>query len=309
MDERSIAKERAQNLWASFVRSHEAFARSACIDVDPQVSVDDIGGLSLAKDEILTYACAATSPEVYERWGTFPPSGMLLIGEHGTGKSLLAQALATQTETAYVSIDTPRMVIDVVHHGGKVGELIKGWSAVLEELPPLTLYFDELEFSQAREVGVRGDLPVGPIMDFLLEMLDRAIACGQHLVVGATAHPARIRHAFAQPGRLDRVVEVSPAFPEDVVDALAIHARKAEARANRPLFDDIDWLKIVGQSKEAPIGDWVRVLHGVLRRKARAEASQEAPLAVTTADLWSEVERFHQAQRRISAANGGGNYL
>ncbi len=233
---------------------------------------------------------------------------MLLIGESGTVKSLLAQALATQTETPYVNIDTPRMVIDVVHHGGKVGELIKGWSAVLEELPPLTLYFDELEFSQAREIGVRGDLPVGPIMDFLLEMLDRAIAAGQHLVVGATAHPARIRHAFAQPGRLDRVVEVTAAYPDDVVAALGIHARKAEDRAARPLFEDVDWLKIVGQSKEAPIGDWVRVLHGVLRRKARAEASQEAPALVTTSDLWSEVERFNQAQRRITSSNGG-NYL
>jgi SpoVK/Ycf46/Vps4 family AAA+-type ATPase len=234
---------------------------------------------------------------------------MLLIGERGTGKALLARALATQTGTPYVDIDTPRMVIDVVHHGGKVGELIKGWSAVLEELPPLTLYFDELEFSQAREIGARSDLPVGPIMDFLLEMLDRAIAAGQHLVVGATAHPARIRHAFAQPGRLDRVVEVIAAYPDDVVAALRIHARKADARAGRPLFEeDVDWQKIVGQSKEAPIGDWVRVLHGVLRRKARAEASQEAPPLVTTEDLWHEVERFNQAQRRISSSNGG-NYL
>jgi len=308
MDDRTIQKERAQNLWTSFVRGHDSIARSAQIDADPQVDFDDIGGLTIAKEEILTYACAATSPEVYERWGTFPPAGMLLIGERGTGKSLLAKALATHTGTAFVNVDTPRLVIDVVHHGGKVGELIKGWSAALEELPPLTIYFDELEFSQAREVGVRGDLPVGPIMDFLLEMLDRALVCRQHLVVGATAHPARIRHAFAQPGRLDRVVEVTPLFPEDVIDALGIHVRRAQERAGRTLFDEIDWPKIVGQSKEAPIGDWVRVLHGVLRRKARAEASQEAPALVSTADFWNEVERFHQAQRRISSSNGG-NYL
>ncbi len=308
MSDRRIERERAQNLWTSFLRSHDQIARCARIDVDPQVGFDDIGGLGAAKDEILTYACAATSPEVYDRWGTFPPAGMLLIGEHGTGKNLLAQALASKTETAFVAIDTPRLVIDVVHHGGKVGELIKGWSAVLEEMPPLTLYFDELEFSQTREVGVRGDLPVGPIMDFLLEMLDRALVCKQHLVVGATAHPQRIRHAFAQPGRLDRVVEVTPIFPEDVVDALRIHARKAEERAGRTLFDEIDWLKIVGQSKDAPIGDWVRVLHGVLRRKARAEASSEAPEPVTTGDLWNEIERFHKAQRRIATSNGG-NYL
>ena len=104
------------------------------------------------------------------------------------------------------------------------------------------------------------------------------------------------------------MVEVTPVFPEDVVEALAIHARKAEERAARTLFDEIDWKKVIGHSKEAPIGDWVRVLHGVLRRKARAEATQEVPTPVNTADISSEVERFHQAQRRISNSNGG-NYL
>ena len=308
MDDRTIRIERTGNLWTSFVRSHEPIARSAEIEADPKVGFDEIGGLADAKEEILTYACAATSPEVYSRWGTFPPAGMLLIGASGTGKSLLAKALATRTDTAFVRVNTPRMVLDVVHHAAMVGDLIKAWSSILEEIPPLTLFFDELEFSQAQEMGVRNDLPVGPIMDFLLEMIDRAVACPQHLVVGSTAHPATIRHAFAQPGRLDRVVEVNPVFPGDVIDALGIHADKASKRAGRPLFDEIDWRRIVGQSKEAPIGDWVRVLHAVLRRKARAEAAHEAATPVTTKDLSSEVERFHQAQRRIATSNGG-NYL
>ena len=58
-----------------------------------------------AKEEILTYAYAQTSPEVYGRWGTFPPSAMLMIGRRGSGKSLLAEALAAQTETAFVRVD------------------------------------------------------------------------------------------------------------------------------------------------------------------------------------------------------------
>ena len=308
MDDHKLRIERTQNLWSSFVRGHEPIARSASMVADPQVSFDEIGGLAEAKDEILTYACATTSPEVYERWGTFPPAGMLLIGKSGSGKSLLARALATRTGTAFVCVNTPRMVVDVVHYGAKVGELIKAWTATLEEIPPLTLFFDELEFSQAQEMGVRNDLPVGPIMDFLLEMIDRAVACSQHLVVGSTAHPANVRHAFAQPGRLDRVVEVNASFPNDVIAALEIHAEKASKRAGRPVFDEIDWPRIVGRSKEAPIGDWVRVLHGVLRRKARAEAAHEEPLPVSTEDLSHEVERFHQAQQRISTGKGG-NYL
>ncbi|MBW2230993.1 MAG: ATP-binding protein [Deltaproteobacteria bacterium] len=311
MDDRSIQIERAQNLWSSFVRSVEPLARGAQIVADPDFGFDRIGGLAAAKDEILTYACAATNPEVYSHWGTFPPSGVLLIGAPGCGKRLLAQALARQTETAFVHVDVPRMVLDVIHGSGKVGELIQKWSQVLDEIPPLTVFFDELEFSQAHDLGgPRPDLPLGPIMDFLLELIDRTIASHNHLVIGSTGYPDTIRHAFARPGRLERVVEVTPSFPDDIIEALAIHAKLAEERSGRPLFEEIDWKRVVRQSEEAGTGDWVRILHGVLRRKARCDVTAtttEAPL-VNTADLDAEVTRWNQAQRRIRFTNGG-NYL
>jgi len=311
MDDRSIQIERAQNLWSSFARSVEPLARGARIVVDPEFDFDRIGGLASAKDEILTYACAATSPKVYSHWGTFPPSGVLLVGAPGCGKQLLAQALASHTGTAFVHVDVPRMVLDVIHSSGKVGELIQKWSQVLDEIPPLTVFFDELEFSQTHDLGgPRLDLPVGPIMDFLLELIDRTIASHNHLVVGSTGYPDTIRHAFARPGRMERVVEVTPSFPDDVIAALIIHADLAEERASRPLFDEIEWKQVVRQSEDAGTGDWIRILHGVLRRKARCEASApEAETAlVSTADLSAEVTRWNQAQRRIRFTNGG-NYL
>ena len=102
MVEKQIQIERAQNLWASFARNVELIARASQLTAAPQFDFDRIGGLPVAKDEILTYACAATNPEVYSNWGTFPPSGLLLIGLPSTGKSLLAQALATQTSTSFL---------------------------------------------------------------------------------------------------------------------------------------------------------------------------------------------------------------
>jgi SpoVK/Ycf46/Vps4 family AAA+-type ATPase len=147
-------------------------------------------------------------------------------------------------------------------------------------------------------------------MDFLLELIDRTIASHNHLVIGSTGYPDTIRHAFARPGRLERVVEVTPSFPDDIIEALAIHAKLAEERSGRPLFEEIDWKRVVRQSEEAGTGDWVRILHGVLRRKARCDVTAtttEAPL-VNTADLDAEVTRWNQAQRRIRFTNGG-NYL
>jgi ATP-dependent 26S proteasome regulatory subunit len=306
MSDRDIQVERAQNLWTSFRRRHDPLGRAAEITPDPRLDFDQIGGLEAPKEEILTYACAATNAEVYGHWGTQPPSGMLLIGAVGSGKKLLARALATRTHTSFVRVDVPRLVLDVIHASGKVGELIAGWSQVLEEMPPVTVLFDELEFSRAREIGARrGDLPVGPVMDFLLELVDRTIAADDHLVVGATSHPDSLRPAFVQPGRFERLVEVTPTFPDDVVQALQIHAAAAEKRAGRPLFAEIDWRSAVGQSRSMSIGDWVHVLHAVLRRKARCEAAGEQVTPVTTDDFRAEVRRFEHVQHRVHVSEGG----
>ena len=309
MSDRQIQIERAQNLWASFTRSIEPMARPITVEADPDQTFDGIGGLASAKDEILTYAYAATKPQIYSNWGTFPPSGMLLIGASGCGKRMLVQALASWTQSSFVYIDVPRLAVDMIHSGGQAGEFIQKWGQILEETPPVTLFFDELEFSQTHDLGERrADLPVGPIMDFLLELIDGAIASGRHLVVGSTAHPDTLRQAFARPGRLERFVEVTPSFPDDVVEALEIHAKLAESRAGRPLFSEIDWKHALGQTEQGGIGDWVRVLHAVLRKKARLEAAGEEPSLITDADLGQEIVRFNQARRRIHQ-QGGGNYV
>ena len=206
-------------------------------------------------------------------------------------------------------VDVPRLVLDVVHSGGKAGELTRGWSQVLEEMPQLTVFFDELEFSQAQDIGgLRSDLPIGPIMDFLLEVVDRTIASKNHLVVGSTSHPDTLRPAFLSTRRFERIVEVNPIFPDDVIETLQIHAEEAEKRAGRELFDGIDWRQVIGQTREAAPGDWVRILHAVLRLKARQEAAQESVTPVTTANLKEEVERFKNAEERLRVPEGG-NYL
>nr|MDJ0852206.1 ATP-binding protein [Myxococcota bacterium] len=252
---------------------------------------------------------AMTDPEVYARWGTFPPSGLLLIGDRGSGKRLLARALATRAGCPFLRLRVPQLALEIVHRGGKVGDLLEAWSQTLAEMPLLAVFFEELEFSQAQEIGARRpDLPVGPIMDFLLEMVDRAIAAPETLVVGSTSHPDTLRPAFFMPGRFERVVEVTPLYPDDVVAALLIHAQDAEERAGRALFEEVEWPKVVGHHRDAPPGDWIRLMHAVLRRKARSEAASEAVSRVRTQDLIDEVERSRRASGRLPKA-GSGNYL
>lgn len=309
VDELRIQRERTLNLWERTARKIAPLERSTEMQPAPAVGQERIGGLAQAQEELLAYACAMTSPEVYEHWGTFPPSGVLLIGPRGAGKKLLAEALATRAATGFLRIRVPRLALEIVHHGGKVGELLDAWSTTLAEMPPLTVFFEELEFSQAQDVGSRRpDLPIGPIMDFLQEFVDRAIACDNTLAVGSTAHPDTLRPAFVAPGRFERVVEVSPVYPDDIVAALRIHAGDAEKRAGRPLFDGLDWKHVVSQYRDAMTGDWVRLMHGVLRRKARCEAASEQVGPVTTEDLLAEVERFRHARGRLPR-DGSGIYV
>jgi SpoVK/Ycf46/Vps4 family AAA+-type ATPase len=306
MDDSAIQVERSQNLWDRSVRKMPPLERASTLVAAPAVHSDQIGGLAQAQDELLSYACTLTNPEVYEQWGTFPPTGLLLIGPPGGGKKLLAEALATRARTGFLQVRVPRLAIEVVHYGGKVGELLELWSSTLAEMPPLTVFFDELEFSQAEEIGARRtDLPVGPIMDFLQELVDRAIANPSALAVGSTAHPDTLRPAFAAPGRFERIVEVIPSFPADVVAALQIHARAAEKRAGRALFESVDWEQVVTKYSDASVGDWVRLVHGALRHKARCEAALEPVGPVTTDDLLSEVERFRRVSRRLPRVGGG----
>jgi ATP-dependent 26S proteasome regulatory subunit len=306
MDDLEIRRERAQNIWASFTRKFEALEQSSRLEPLPDFDLSRIGGLANAKEEIQTYACAVTDPEVYGRWGTHPPSALLLIGQRSVGKRLLARSLASLTHTSFLNVAVPRLVLEVVHRGGQVGELLNAWSSTLSEMPPLTVLFNELEFSQAEEIGTRRpDLPVGPVMDFLLDLTDRTIALDNILVVGSTSHPDSLRQAFSQPGRFERVVEVNPIFPDDIIEALRIHAEAAEKLAGRPLFDSLDWEEATsGYVPPAP-GDWIHILHAVLRRKARHEAAGERVGPVTTQDVGEEADRFKKASSRLALPKSG----
>lgn len=306
MEERDLRRERTQNLWTSFARKFPPLVKAVRLDPAPEDGVERIGGLAGPKEEVETYACGATHPEVYAHWGTFPPSALLLIGQRGVGKHLLATALASRAGTGFLHVSVPQLVLQLLHSAGQAGALMLEWSQALSEMPPLTVFYDELEFSLAHEFGARRtDLPVGPVMDFLLDLVDRTIAVETTLVVGSTSYPDTLRQAFLMPGRFERVVEVSPVYPDDVVAALKIHAADAEKRAGRPLFDGIEWTQVVQQLREPTPGDWVRLLHAVLRRRAGCEVAGQALRPIKTQDFLEEVDRVRRARERLPATAGG----
>jgi len=228
----------------------------------------------------------------------------VVTGFLGAGKTTLIQNLLRNANGRRLAL-----IINEFGETGIDGELVKGWSQTLGEVPPTTILFNELEFSQAQEIGTRRpDLPVGPVMDFLLDLIDRTIAADDHLVVGSTNHPDTMADAFAQPGRFERIVEVNPIYPDDIVEALKLHAAACEKRAGHALFEDVEWPVVVSKNKSEATGDWIRILHHVLRRKARCEAAGETVALVSTLDLEREVDRARHVSARLRNI-GGGNYV
>lgn len=300
-----LVRQRAKNIWEAFLRKSPLVAKAARLEADPTLSFGDIGGLESAKEEVLTYACAVTDPEVYAHWGTFQPPGLLLVGPASCGKTLLAEGLSNHTGMPFLEITVPRLVLQMVHASQPVGEFLAAWGATLEEMPPTTVFFEELEFMQAAALGgSRVDLPLGPVMEFLLELVDRAIAAAGALVIGSTSQPDAIRPALLATGRFERVVEVTPLVPDDIAAALGVHAQAAERRAGRQLFEDVDWIEVARQHKDGSIGDWIRLLHAVLRAKARCEAASRESGFVLTSDLLAEVERAKRVTNRLPAPSG-----
>lgn len=300
-----IDRTRAANLWEPFARKFAPISKASRFEAFASLDVDQIGGLEDAKEEVLTYACAATDRKIYERWGTVQPSGLLFLGPAGSGKTMLAEALATRTEMPYLELDVPKFVLQLLHAAGDASQLLAGWQEILGELPPITVCFSELDFQHELAEGPpRPGLPTGPIGDFLLELVDAVVRTESALLVGATSHPDTLSRTFLEPGRFERLVPVNPTFPGDVIEALEIHAGRAEALAQRAIFESVNWSEVVQGNPEASIGNWVRLLHASLRRKARSDAAEEGPGPVTTADLLREVEKLKKATTRLPRSVG-----
>lgn len=302
--------DRLANLWTGLARKAPALARCSSFYASPNLPVERVAGLARARDEILTHAAAITSPEVYARWGTAPAVGLLLIGEPGTGKSTLARALATRLEAPLVEIDVPQLVLELLTRGAEVARLVDDWTGLFADFPRTLIHFDELDFERVHETGERkAGLPTGPIMDFLVRLVGQTAATRGIVLLGSTSYPDTVRPVFLSRRRFTRTLRVEPAFPEDHAAVLALHARLAEARAGRSLFEPIDWVELAGSRKGLSPGHWVEALHGALRCHARREAGGETPPPVPSQTILEEVDTLSESARTTRAQPASGNYL
>ena len=189
------------------------------------VTFDDVAGVENAKIELYEVVDFLKNPEKYERIGAKIPRGILLMGSPGTGKTLLAKAVAGEAEVPFFSISGSEFVEMFVGVGAsRVRDLFKK----AKKEAPAIIFIDEIDsVGRARGAGVGGghDEKEQTLNQILAEM-DGFETDEQVVVLAATNRPDVLDFALMRPGRFDRKITLSLPDVHARVKILNIHTRK-----------------------------------------------------------------------------------
>jgi transitional endoplasmic reticulum ATPase len=199
----------------------------------PQVHWSEVGGLKRVKQELMeSVEWPLKKPEVFQRMGIKPPRGILLYGPPGCGKTLLARAVATESEANFISIKGPEIFSKWVGESEKaIREVFrKGRTAA-----PAIIFFDELDaIVPKRGLGYADSGASERVISQLLTEIDGIETLQNVLVIAATNRPDILDPAVMRPGRFDRLIYVPSPDVDSLKEIFKIHAH------SMPLSRDVD---------------------------------------------------------------------
>lgn len=179
-------------------------------------------------------------PDLFARLGITAPRGILFTGPPGSGKTLLARAVASRTEAAFYHIAGPEIVSK--HYGESEAALRKVFEAAERDAPSI-VFIDELDAVAPRRDGLSGEKQVERrVVAQLLTLLDGLKDRGRVVVMAATNLPEAIDPALRRPGRFDREIVFHPPGREARKDILSIHL------ADAPLDTSADLESVAGST-------------------------------------------------------------
>tara|TARA_Y100000780_G_C13686437_1_gene417866 strand:- start:92 stop:2245 length:2154 start_codon:yes stop_codon:yes gene_type:complete len=202
----------------------------------PDVKWTDVGGLDQVKRELQeAIEWPMKYPDLYEKLGHTMPKGILLHGPSGTGKTLLAKAVATESEANFISVRGPELL------SKWVGESERGIREVFRrarQSAPCVIFFDEMD-SIAPVRGIGGESMVTErVVSQLLTELDGIQSLQGVVVIGATNRADMLDTALLRPGRIDKLIFVALPDKEARQKILEIHV------TDKPIAKDIDIVKL-----------------------------------------------------------------
>ena len=205
----------------------ETDARAQAMEVDdaPEVSYADVGGLDDQIREVReTVELPLQDPDRFETLGIDPPSGVLLYGPPGTGKTMLAKAVANETDSTFIRMAGSELVQKFIGEGSR---LVRDLFDLSEERAPAVVFIDEIDAiaSTRTDSKTAGDAEVQRTMMQLLSEMDGFTDRPEVRIIGATNRFDMLDRALLRPGRFDRLIEVPYPNVEGREAILRIHTR------------------------------------------------------------------------------------
>jgi len=190
----------------------------------PSETYKDIGGLRKELEELRnTVELPLLRPELFDAVGVEPPKGILLIGAPGTGKTLLAKAVANATNASFIRLIGSELVQKYIGEGAR---LVRELFQLAHEKSPSIIFIDELDAVGAKrmDVGTTGDREVQRTLMQLLGELDGFTPRGDIAIMAASNRPDILDEALLRPGRFDRIIRIPLPDAKARLKILKIHS-------------------------------------------------------------------------------------
>ncbi|MBC7130553.1 CDC48 family AAA ATPase, partial [Candidatus Bathyarchaeota archaeon] len=201
----------------------------------PRTTYEDIGGLHEEIQRVREMVeLPLRHPELFQRLGIDPPKGVLLYGPPGCGKTLLARAVANESEANFFSINGPEIMSKF--YGESEARLREIFQQAQQNAPSI-IFIDELDAIAPKREEVTGEVERRVVAQ-LLALMDGLSGRGNVIVIGATNRPEALDPALRRPGRFDREIEIGVPDKQGRYEILQIHTR------GMPLAEDVDLKKL-----------------------------------------------------------------
>ncbi len=230
-DKKSVPNDILVNLnvtMGDFMEGMSSIQPSALREVfveRPNVHWNDVGGLEAVKAQLKeAVEMPIKNPEAFERIGIRPIKGLLLVGAPGTGKTMLAKAVATERESNFISIKGPELLSKFV---GESERAVREVFRKAKMASPCIIFIDEIDsIAYGRNSDSTDSLVIERVVDTLLTEMDGLSDMKNVFVLAATNRPDIIDPALLRPGRFDKIVEIPMPDEETRIAILEVHTKR-----------------------------------------------------------------------------------
>ena len=212
---------------------------------DPDISEDkitfkDVAGLDEEKSEMMEIVEFLKKPEEYTKMGAKTPRGVLLCGKPGTGKTLIAKAIAGEANVPFISMSGSEFV---EMFAGLGASRVRKLFEKAKKVSPCIIFIDEIDAIGSRRASSNGaDTENNQTLNQLLVEMDGFDSDTSIIVIAATNRPEMLDEALLRPGRFDRTINIALPDIKGREEILKIHSR------NKKLAKDVDLKSIAGDT-------------------------------------------------------------